>query len=372
MDFKVYTDELIEKIDSLLKEKEYKQILELMNENKDLMVRSNELSYFFYICNINREEILETNKPVGLLKYGTVRDAVRIFMALKRQVQRACYCEEFDAMSVLDYMTQIGAGANELLWLVNTSTIDPDLTLRRIKNETGPTHEPDKMYVSSHDPKGSSVDFIICSNDDDELNEAIYYINRLYIPDGVRVDLLSIEGAKSMCAGNNEGMRASKAKYKVYMHHDVRITDRFFIAKMIDYFMDHEDTGLMGMIGTRKFPKDGKMWNVNRYGALYETHIQETVSLTLYKEKKDVDAVVCDGLLLATQYDVPWREDVFDGWDHYDTSQCMEFLKKGYKVGIPYMEKPWCLHDCGFLSLGNYDKYKDLFLKEYSDMAAGL
>ena len=25
-----------------------------------------------------------------------------------------------------------------------------------------------------------------------------------------------------------------------------------------------------------------------------------------------------DGLLMATQYDIPWREDLFDGWDFYD------------------------------------------------------
>ena len=38
---------------------------------------------------------------------------------------------------------------------------------------------------------------------------------------------------------------------------------------------------------------------------------------------------------MATQYDVPWREDLFDGFDFYDVSQSFEFRKAGYTVGVP-------------------------------------
>ena len=72
-----------------------------------------------------------------------------------------------------------------------------------------------------------------------------------------------------------------------------------------------------------------------------------------------------DGLLMATQVDIPWRDDVFTGWDFYDISQSTEFRKNGYKVVVPYMETPWCLHDDGLLNYSNYFHWRDVYLKEY-------
>lgn len=46
-------------------------------------------------------------------------------------------------------------------------------------------------------------------------------------------------------------------------------------------------------------------------------------------------------------------------------SQCMEFRRRGYKVVVPHMEKPWCFHDCGFINLENYDRERQIFLKVY-------
>ena len=67
----------------------------------------------------------------------------------------------------------------------------------------------------------------------------------------------------------------------------------------------------------------------------------------------------------ATQYDIEWREDIFTGWDFYDASQSMEFRKAGYKVIVPYMDKPWVIHDDGFLNLQEYEKYRKIYISEY-------
>ena len=58
---------------------------------------------------------------------------------------------------------------------------------------------------------------------------------------------------------------------------------------------------------------------------------------------QQVEAV--DGLLIATQYDICWREDLFDGWDYYDVSQCGEFKKKGYRIVVAGQpDKSWVIH----------------------------
>ena len=73
-----------------------------------------------------------------------------------------------------------------------------------------------------------------------------------------------------------------------------------------------------------------------------------------------------DGLLIATQYDIPWREDLFKKWDFYDVSQSFEFIDAGYKVVIPGQATDWYMHDCGIINLKNYNNERRLFVKEYS------
>ena len=77
-----------------------------------------------------------------------------------------------------------------------------------------------------------------------------------------------------------------------------------------------------------------------------------------------VEAV--DGLLMATQYDISWRDDLFKNFDFYDASQSMEFLKKDYRVVVPISEKPICVHDDGcILNLKYYDENRKIYLNEY-------
>ena len=63
--------------------------------------------------------------------------------------------------------------------------------------------------------------FIICANNEIYLEECLHYLNQLLIPVGYETELLTIYDAKCMTAGYNEGMAATDAKYKIYMHQDV-------------------------------------------------------------------------------------------------------------------------------------------------------
>jgi hypothetical protein len=92
------------------------------------------------------------------------------------------------------------------------------------------------------------------------------------------------------------------------------------------------------------------------------------MGLVAFKEVEgDYQEVQCiDGLIMITQYDLPWREDLFNGWHFYDSSQSMEFIKSGYKVVIPRQSHPWCIHECGVTSLSNgYHDYRQAFINNY-------
>ena len=209
--------------------------------------------------------------------------------------------------------------------------------------------------------------FIMCTNDEIYANEAMYFINSLNVPDGYSVDVLTVTEAKSMTSGYNEGMNASDAKYKVYLHQDVMIVEKDFITKILDVFKD-SSVGMIGMVGSPKMPENKVMWYSERFGQIYANNIY-SMNLVNFGDVpgRYVEVEAVDGLLIATQYDIKWREDIFDKWDFYDASQSEEFRRAGYKVVVPYMEKPWCIHDDGFMDLKNYYDQRRKYLKEYGE-----
>lgn len=206
--------------------------------------------------------------------------------------------------------------------------------------------------------------FIMCSSDALYTEECLYYINHLKIPEGYEIEVLTVEHAASMTAGYNEGMQASDAKYKVYLHQDVFIVNRNFIQDVLDIFQADEQIGMIGMIGVDKLPASGIMWEAERCGAIYVPAYRHDDVLQFGNETA-VEAEAIDGLMMITQYDIPWREDLFDKWDFYDCSQSQEFIRRGYKVVVPAFQKPWCMHDSVLANLSVYDEERMKFLQEY-------
>lgn len=211
------------------------------------------------------------------------------------------------------------------------------------------------------------IAFIICVNDEEEFSECRYYLERLFVPEGYHTDIISIRGASSMTAGYNAGMKSSDAKYKVYLHQDVFITNRELIQNMLDTFACDEQIGLLGVIGNKDWGMqvtDLTDWDV---GSIKDNYMYWDRPVPDRDAFAEVQAL--DGLLLATQFDIPWREDIFDGWHFYDISQCMEFKKAGYKVVVPRQEKAWCYHDNLYADVSVYYDYYERFILEYGKWA---
>lgn len=216
------------------------------------------------------------------------------------------------------------------------------------------------------------IAFIICSNNDLKLNECISYLQTLIIPDGYEIDLLVVKDSKSMMAGMEEGASSTDAKYKVYMHQDVYIANKYFLADMLSIFESDDKIGLIGMIGAVRFPSIGIMWFDKRVGNGYGLINDNKYR---YKDYRfdisdgiiDVDCV--DGFLMASSQDVVFRTDIFDGWDFYDVSMSFEFKRRGLRVVVPNQSEPWCIHnDGGLWDLGSYNKYRKIALEEYADL----
>lgn len=211
------------------------------------------------------------------------------------------------------------------------------------------------------------IAFIMCVNDEFELTEALNYINKLSVPNGYETDVITVREAPSMTAGYNAAMESSDAKYKIYMHQDVFLIYKNLLHDMIDIFESDKDIGMIGVLGCRVFADNAHMisrWDTGKVlcnGALPYYHGYQ-------REKYIMDVMAVDGMFMATQTDIPWREDLFDGWDFYDISQSCEFHRKGKRIVVPYQSEYWTYHDNRESNLKRYDYYRMCLISEYQDV----
>ncbi len=216
--------------------------------------------------------------------------------------------------------------------------------------------------------KENKIAFILCVNNQMYFDECCAYLDRLSVPDGYEAEVFPVWDSSSMCQAYNIGMNASDAKYKIYMHQDVFITEELFISKIIHIFENNKDIGMIGMVGAECIPSSGVFFNSYNVG---KVEVREPDMPYYYVAGKDkeklMDVQAVDGVLIATQVDIPWREDLFKDYDFYDASQGLEFIKAGYRVVVPAQEKPWIIHDCGFAKLDKYDRNRRIFVENYSE-----
>lgn len=216
------------------------------------------------------------------------------------------------------------------------------------------------------------IAFITCVNSDWWYSECLLYLKHLKIPENMTAEYIDVRNAASMTAGYNRAMKNSNAKYKIYLHQDTLVVNRNLIGDLLKIFRADDKIGVIGMIGCMNLPKSGVWWDGMRtYGRVLHACEPESVVDSHCDEPEgdyqEVEAV--DGLFLATQYDLKWREDLFDGWHMYDASICKEMSRAGYKIAIPNQEKDfWCIHCPKEKPLDpKYRRYQKIFVREYGN-----
>lgn len=209
------------------------------------------------------------------------------------------------------------------------------------------------------------IAFIICVNDETYYRECLFYLDRLRVPDGFSLEVYAVRAAGSIFAAYNEAMQKSEAKYKIYMHQDVFLIEQDILIHLLQLFKEHPEVGMAGLLGATGAPSNRRFYRTWDVGNVIGCNENKAFHNELGKEAAAVFAI--DGMFMMTQYDIPWREDVLDGWDFYDFSQSMEFRHRGYEIWVPRQEQPWSIHDCGVLNLSMYDQRQQDFLKLYKE-----
>jgi hypothetical protein len=214
--------------------------------------------------------------------------------------------------------------------------------------------------------------FVTCVNNEMLYQECISHIKNLTIPPDFCVELLPIYEAKSMATGYNQALKEN-AKYKVYLHQDTFIINENFLFDILELFKSNQTLGLLGLVGCKELPVNGVFVRGKDYVGKIFWLINGNIHLVNFGREASIpfeSVQAVDGILMVTQYDIPWREDLFQGFHFYDTSQSIEFIKRGYLVGVPKQETPWCKHignNVGVqINSQEFQKNIPIFLEHYN------
>ncbi len=216
------------------------------------------------------------------------------------------------------------------------------------------------------------VSYVMCANRTDYVDEVVMYLKRQKLPEGFNMKVYVVTGAKSMCAGYNVGMMCSDSRYKFYIHQDTFIAEENYTSKLIHY-LSTTKYNMLGLAGVANMADTGRWWDgedEKKLMCLYQDMAIYIIhSANLYMEETVCDVQVLDGVLLATNRDVLWREDLFPYFHFYDVSQCMEFQRKGYAVGFINVKPTSVFHevnvDRGSRSEELYEESREVFVREY-------
>jgi len=148
-------------------------------------------------------------------------------------------------------------------------------------------------------------------------------LKKIIVPKNFSVEVQPLTGDEKFFIYET-AMVAGDAKYKIYLNEQIIITDEYFLFELLKIFESDEK---IGVVGTKNF---------------FSEHI-------------------IDGIFFATQYDLPWRHDLFSDNFFGLQAQCMEFKRAGYKI---FVGGDWISFNKENFSFDEVSKQK--FLDEYS------
>jgi hypothetical protein len=170
----------------------------------------------------------------------------------------------------------------------------------------------------------NKIAFITAVSDENQYAVCLNHLRKLVLPDGYIVEVIAIRGAKSLCSAYNEAMSMSDAKYKIYLHQDLFILNLHFLVEILNIFRRNLKIGLIGVAGCETLPLNGVWWEgTGLRGKVMEQ--RDVFSIIKFNECEQPYYVVnaIDGIIMITQYDIVWREDLFTGFHFYDVSQSL-------------------------------------------------
>ena len=188
------------------------------------------------------------------------------------------------------------------------------------------------------------IDIIVHATDEQAVARLTNSLNQVRSPRSFSVNVKVIR-RKDKYKAYNEAMRASDAKYKIYIDERAVVTKENFVDDLMKVFQNDKTVGAVGTSGAIELSTHGVSLNSAKRAA----------------KNFSCEVEVLDGFFFATQYDLPWRDDLFSDNFFGGEAQCVEFKRAGYKL---FVIGDWISIDTASLKLDEPSRQK--FLNEYS------
>ena len=174
----------------------------------------------------------------------------------------------------------------------------------------------------------------------------------------------NIVGGDNRWRAYNQAMRSNDAKYKIYIDDSVVILNKNILIDLIEIFKSDQNVGMIGCSGAIRLSTDGSPYTSTRRCGTILTGPNRTALKGEDVTSRFREAEVLDGFLIATQYDLPWRDDLFNANSFGDSAQSLEFRRKGYKRVVARQEQPWLWYRGE--NVPYHIEAQKIFLREYS------
>lgn len=157
-----------------------------------------------------------------------------------------------------------------------------------------------------------------------------------------KIEIIPFEnnGEYSLTEVYNKILEQSSNDIVILCHDDIYFEKNYWGKRIIEHFEKKENYGILGVAGTRYYPKSGMWWEINSemIGQVYHQHNGKKW-LSSYNEpfgNKIIESIIVDGLFIALhkkRINKSFNEDV-KGFHFYDTTFCFENYLSGVKVGV--------------------------------------
>ena len=190
-------------------------------------------------------------------------------------------------------------------------------------------------------------EFMIHLTGDSLTPELTRSLEELVAPEGYVVEVQPVPDVDKYTA-YEASMRASDAKYKIYLDERAVIVKKDFLFDLLAIFESDAKIGAVGTSGALELPTNG---------------------ISYYADKRtdksySGEVAIIDGYLFATQYDLPWRYEDFQDDFFGGQAQCMEFKRAGYKLYVAAQDEPWI--EAKEVTFASNEGSRKLFLAEYA------
>lgn len=206
------------------------------------------------------------------------------------------------------------------------------------------------------------IAFVVNIHNELEYHQTEKSLLSLIVPQNYKIEILTLR-EDNISAVYNKMMYSSDAKYKIYIQEGVEILNKNFLDDIIEIFKTNWNIGVIGMSGVKVIPTDGNILTAKQPIGKLAIKGLENIVLSSCEDGYEKSAAI-DGYLMATQYDIKWRDDLFAVEGFYNTAQCIEFKRNYYITVVAGQKTPWVL--CTNKKIIPMQDEKDKLLNEYS------